>query len=263
MDQIKIGIFIASMRKKQGMTQKQLADQINVTDKTVSKWETGYRMPDASFLLELSSVLKVDINELLAGEEFSSEEFSSEEYLKKSESNIVCLVSELNEIDKKNKSRSFGMIVGILAIGMAFLHLFGLSLRMGRIIDIFDWPTLLYLSGLQFVILSISGSFHDYLNAWRTCLPRKKISEGELPERELELAIQAVKYAGALVLALGCLLSLVSSFSLLNYMDASTLIWPALAQIVLILLYTAIEETVYVILVFRMKRVLHGLQIKK
>lgn len=70
MDQIKIGKFIASMRKKQGMSQKQLAERIDVTDKTISKWETGNRMPDASILLKLSSELQINVNELLAGEKF-------------------------------------------------------------------------------------------------------------------------------------------------------------------------------------------------
>ena len=137
MDQIKIGKFIADMRKALGLTQKQLADQFNVTDKTISKWETGYRLPDASILLELSSVLKVDINELLAGERFLSEEFSSKEYIKKSEDNIVGLVSELNEIDQKSRSRSIGMLAGILLVLLALLYLFAFSLRMERIIDIF------------------------------------------------------------------------------------------------------------------------------
>ena len=97
MDQIKIGKFIAAMRKKQELSQKQLAQRLGVTDKTISKWETGNRMPDASVLLKLSMELKIDVNELLAGEEFLSEEFSSEEYVTKSESNLVKLVDELNE----------------------------------------------------------------------------------------------------------------------------------------------------------------------
>lgn len=53
MDQVKVGKFISDMRKKQGMTQKQLAERLSVTDKTVSKWETGYRLPDASILPEM------------------------------------------------------------------------------------------------------------------------------------------------------------------------------------------------------------------
>ena len=82
MNQMKIGKFIASMRKEQGLSQKQLAERIGVTDKTISKWETGNRLPDASILLKLSQELHIDVNELLAGEAFSSKEFSAEEYVK-------------------------------------------------------------------------------------------------------------------------------------------------------------------------------------
>ena len=78
MDQVKIGKFIAAMRKKQGLSQKQLAERIDVTDKTISKWETGNRMPDASILLKLSFELQINVNELLAGEQFSQEEPSPE-----------------------------------------------------------------------------------------------------------------------------------------------------------------------------------------
>lgn len=249
MDQIKIGKFISDMRKQQGLTQKQLAEQLNVTDKTISKWETGYRLPDASILPELSFVLKVDINELLAGEKFPSQEFSHEEYAKKSESNIVGLVSELNEIDKRSRSKGIGTIAGISLTGLALLLLFASSLREGKIIDIIDLPTLVYLLGLKFAILSVSGWFHDYMNAWKACLPGKRLSE-----KEMELAMQAVRYAGALTLTLGCLMALLGSFSLLNYMENLSLVWYALAQIVLALLYTAIVKTAYVILEYRIKK---------
>lgn len=251
MDQIKIGKFIADMRKKQGLTQKQLAELLNVTDKTISKWETGYRLPDALLLQELSSVLKVDINELLAGEEFLTKEISSEEYMKKSENNILGLVNELNEIDKNSRSKNIGMLVGFLLTSLAFIYLVAVSLRMGRITDIFDFPTLLYLLGLKFAILSICGWTHDYLNAWKALFPKR-----ELSRKEVELAIHAVDYAGTLTLTLGCLIALLSLFSLLNYMDQSIPIWTSLAQIVLTLLYTAIGKTVYVILSFRMKRMI-------
>lgn len=253
MDQIKIGKFISDMRKKQGLTQKQLAEQLNVTDKTISKWETGYRLPDASILPELGSALKVDINELLAGEEILPKEFSHEEYVKKAESNIVDLVSELNEIDKRSRSRSIGTMIGISLTGLALLLLLVSSLREGRIIDIIDWPTLVYLFGLKFAVLSISGWFHDYLNAWKMCLPGKRLSE-----KEMDLAMQAVSYASALTLTLGCLLALLGLFSLLNYMDDLSLVWRSLAQIVLALLYTAIGKTIYVILTFRIKRMIRN-----
>ena len=68
MDQIKIGKFIAEMRKEQNMTQRQLAEHLNISDKTVSKWECGKGMPDNSILLELCDVLQINVNELLSGE---------------------------------------------------------------------------------------------------------------------------------------------------------------------------------------------------
>lgn len=249
MDQIKIGKFIAAMRKKQGLSQKQLAERIDVTDKTISKWETGNRMPDASILLRLSSELQIDVNELLAGEKFLSEEFSPEEYVKKSESNIVNLVDELNENEKRRKGGGAGTLIGTLCIALAFAGLLGSSLPMGRVADIFDLPTLFCLSGLKFLIISISGRFHDYLNAWRVCLP-----EMELSVNEKERSLHAIKYAGALSLTLGGIIVSIGLFSLLNYLDDMTIIGPALAQIVLALFYTSTIETVYVILMFRIKR---------
>ena len=249
MDQIRIGKFISDMRKEQGLTQRQLAEQLHVTDKTISKWETGYRLPDASMLPELSAALRIDINELLAGEKFSPREFTPEEYAKKSEHNIVGLVSELNEIDDRSRSRSVGTVAGISLTGLALVFLFASSLRNGRVFDIVDLPTLIYLLGLKFAILAISGWFHDYLNAWRLCLPGKRLSG-----KETESALQAVRYAGSLTLALGCLIALVGLFPLLNYMDDLSLVWQALAQIVLALLYSTIIKTVYVILSFRIKR---------
>lgn len=254
MDQMKIGKFIASMRKEQGLSQKQLAERIGVTDKTVSKWETGNRLPDASILLRLSQELQIDVNELLAGEEFSSEEFSAEEYVKKSESNLVGLVGRLNEDEKKRKGRGIGTVTGILCMALAFAGILGSSLPMGGFADIFDLPTLCYMSGLKFLILTFSGRFHDYLNAWRTCLPRT-----ELSGKEMESSIQAIKYAGALSMSVGGIITSIGLFSLLNYLNVGSLsdlrmIGPALAQIVLAFFYTAIVETAYVILLFRIKR---------
>lgn len=253
MDQAKIGKFISDMRKKQGLTQKQLADQLNVTDKTVSKWENGYRLPDALLLLELGSALEVDINELLAGEEFLPKELPPEEYAKKTESNIVGLVSELNEMDKRSRSRSIGTITGISLSGLALLILFAASMREGSMVDMIDLPTLFYLLGLKLAIISVSGWFHDYRNAWKMCLPGKRLSK-----EEMELAVQAVRYAGALTLKLGCLIALLGAFSLLNYMDDFSLVWRSFAQIILALLYTAIIKTVYVILAFRINRMLRN-----
>ena len=67
MNQIKIGRFIAECRKKENLTQMQLAEKLNITDKAVSKWERGIAMPDASLLLDLCSILGISVNEFYIG----------------------------------------------------------------------------------------------------------------------------------------------------------------------------------------------------
>ena len=68
MDQIKIGKFIAECRKKQNLTQAQLAEKLDITDRAISKWETGKAMPDSDIMLDLCDILGIKENELLSGE---------------------------------------------------------------------------------------------------------------------------------------------------------------------------------------------------
>ena len=96
MDQIKIGKFIASMRKEQSMTQRQLADVLNISDKTVSKWECGNGMPEVALMLPLCEVLRINVNELLSGERLDGAD-----YQRKAEENMMELVREREESKKK------------------------------------------------------------------------------------------------------------------------------------------------------------------
>ena len=73
MNQIKIGKFIAKLRKEKNLTQIQLAEKLLITDKAISKWERGIAMPDTSIMLELCDVLEISVNELLCGERISME----------------------------------------------------------------------------------------------------------------------------------------------------------------------------------------------
>ena len=75
MNQIKIGKFIAALRKERGMTQEQLGEKLGVTNKTVSRWENGNYMPGVEILSLLSKEFGVTINELISGERLASEEF--------------------------------------------------------------------------------------------------------------------------------------------------------------------------------------------
>lgn len=84
MDQLKIGKFIAQMRKEQSLTQRQLADMIGISDKTVSKWEAGNGLPEVSLMIPLCNSLHINVNELLSGERLADSE-----YQKKAEENIM------------------------------------------------------------------------------------------------------------------------------------------------------------------------------
>ena len=96
MDQIKIGKFIAECRKKENLTQMQLAEKLNITDRAVSKWETGKSMPDASIMLALCDMLNISVNELLSGEKISMEN--------NNQKNEQLLLDMAKELEKKNKT---------------------------------------------------------------------------------------------------------------------------------------------------------------
>ncbi len=75
MDLISIGKFIAELRKQKGLTQEQLGEQIGVSNKTVSRWETGVYMPPADALVKMSELFGVTVNEILSGKTLSEQEY--------------------------------------------------------------------------------------------------------------------------------------------------------------------------------------------
>lgn len=96
MDQIKIGKFIAECRKKENLTQVQLAEKLGITDRAVSKWENGRSMPDASNMLDLCSILKISVNDLLCGEVVSMEKYNE-----RTEKNLIEMIRQKEEADKR------------------------------------------------------------------------------------------------------------------------------------------------------------------
>jgi transcriptional regulator with XRE-family HTH domain len=78
MNQKKIGNFISNCRKRENYTQKQLADKLGITDRAVSKWETGKSLPDASIMIELCNILKITVNDLLSGEVVTMDNYNKE-----------------------------------------------------------------------------------------------------------------------------------------------------------------------------------------
>ena len=121
MDLVKIGKYIAGKRKALGMTQKQLAEKLNMSDKSVSKWERGICLPDVSVYMELCEILGISINEFLAGEDIDAENVE-----KKSEDNIIQVTKDGKKKQKNLKSilavvTTFAVIM-VLVLGAVFVH---------------------------------------------------------------------------------------------------------------------------------------------
>ena len=117
MDQVKIGRFIAERRKNAGLTQMQLAEKLNITDRAVSKWETGKSMPDTSLMLELCDELKISVNDLLSGEVVSMENYNV-----KMEQNLLEMVRQKESADKRLLSMEIfiGVLVTAVFLGLVF-----------------------------------------------------------------------------------------------------------------------------------------------
>ncbi len=127
MDKEKTGQLITELRKEKGLTQKQLADALNVTDKAVSKWERGLSFPDISMLEPISELLEVSIMELLAGERQSGEETMSREEAK----DLINASVEMSEEEirhKKERSRLIIIILIVLAMLLVSITLNVISL---------------------------------------------------------------------------------------------------------------------------------------
>ena len=96
MNQAKIGKFIAELRKQKNLTQMQLAEKLGITDKAISKWETGRAMPDTSIMLELCDILCISVKDLLCGEKTDMDN--------NSQRNEQLLLDMANELERKNKT---------------------------------------------------------------------------------------------------------------------------------------------------------------
>ena len=111
MDQLAIGKFITLKRKVKNLTQEQLAEQLNISNKTVSKWETGKCMPDYSVIKNLCEVLEITISELMDGEE---EKESIRSY---DEEQTLELLRRVQELERQ-KNTLYGMLLIVMGIAM-------------------------------------------------------------------------------------------------------------------------------------------------
>lgn len=111
MDQIKIGKFIAERRKLKALTQAQLAEKLNITDRAVSKWENGRSLPDSAIMLELCEILDITVNDLLCGEVVVMEKYNKE-----MEKNLLEMAREKEKSDKR--LLTIEIVMGFVSIGI-------------------------------------------------------------------------------------------------------------------------------------------------
>ncbi len=136
MDQIKIGKFIAERRKGANLTQMQLAEKLGITDRAVSKWETGKAMPDSSIMLELCGILGISVNDLLSGGVVTMENYNKE-----SEKNLLEAIKQKEAADKKLLTLEW--VIGGLSLAVLLIPII-----IGAYVPLEEWKkTVIVLSG--------------------------------------------------------------------------------------------------------------------
>jgi transcriptional regulator with XRE-family HTH domain len=116
MDQIKIGKFISSCRKEQGMTQAALAEKLGISDRAVSKWETGKSMPDSGIMLELCELLGINVNELLSGERIMTEVYD-----KRAEENLLEMRRQVEEKNRQLLRTEYLIVIPAVVLGLVLI----------------------------------------------------------------------------------------------------------------------------------------------
>ena len=225
LNQEKIGRFIAERRKEQALTQKQLAEQLNVSDKAVSKWETGRSMPDNAILFDLCKVLDINVNELLSGEKLSDDSYHG-----KAEENMMTLMKEKQNSGRVNAI--VGLILGVLfVLGTAWM-------TAGNILWYFDMPSLIMIVALLLILLFMCGLSKDFFRGIAFFFGKRK----EMEEYERCRTLAAFKLVLIALPIDGLVSSLIALVAVLGLLTDPIALGPNLAVAILTLLYSLILE---------------------
>lgn len=207
MDQEKTGRFIAEKRKEKGMTQKELAAQLGIGDKAVSKWECGRGMPDNSIMLPLCDILGINVNELLMGESLSEKAYNES-----SEGIILTLMEEKESLKRKNKRGLFSCIMAILFIVTLLLMVFVPMRGWYSWAYFFDPLTFIMNPILVLVMLLATGKVKAFFQSFSF------IRREDVEESCLFSSLQAVKLAISSFLLGGGMFTLLDTIFILRTM---------------------------------------------
>lgn len=171
MNQEKIGKFIATCRKEQGLTQAALAEKLGITDRAVSKWETGRSLPDASIMLELCDLLKININEL-----FTGERLRMDQYKEMAEQHLQEMRGQEELTNKKLLSLEtvIGYICFISFMLMIFAASFAVTIPGWRIVLIVAGFVIFWIGVFYCVKLEHDAGYYECPECGATYIPSMK-----------------------------------------------------------------------------------------
>lgn len=245
MNQELTGKFISQLRKEKNLTQKELADRLGISDKTVSKWETGNGMPDVSLLQPLCKELSVNLNELLSGERLSEESYSG-----KAEENMMNLARDVQE-GRENKKRVgiIGLICGILA----FLFCLEFTLvsvgGIGGVASFIDFPTLIMIVGFTLGIELIAGRIKRVFKALGAAVK----NTGDLDENTRKVYLQDLKFFIRTTVISSFITAIIGFINLLHNMENPATIGPSLGVMLIVVFYASVIIAVVFALRERLK----------
>lgn len=219
MNEKETGNFIAEVRKQKNMTQRDLAEIVGVSDKTISKWETGKSLPDLSYLKSLCEALEITMNEMI-----SCQRISESDYSQKAEENIMSLMKE----NENNKSKSIvTSVIGIVLIVLTVLLLLSCTQRgfEGLVIYPLYYFDVLSLLSIAFPAVGI------------VLVSRKKSY------------LEVLHLLDKILVPLGAASTLFSVILMMANLSSPETIGPNLAVCILSLLYAVIIKLIVVILI--------------
>ena len=193
MDQIKIGGFLKQLRKEKGITQEQLAEALNVSNRTVSRWETGNNMPDIGILVDIADYYNISIPEIINGERKS-------EIMNKEEREIAKSMSDYATTEKENifKEMKVQSIIGVYALILyLILHETGAYMYNDILAKLTD-----YCETLVFVTVFLMATFTTGSLSRLRSKSREVVALEGLPKSIRFIVIAAIAFGGAAFLRL-------------------------------------------------------------
>jgi len=171
MNQVKIGKFIANRRKDKNLTQAELAEKLNITDRAISKWETGKGMPDSSIMLDLCKELEISVNELLSGEMIEMKDYD-----KKTEE----LLLEMAKTEEKQNKRLL-LSMYVILITSAIFYFLTLLIAVNFIPEGPKLGVVIVISTVLFIIAAftalkfeVDAGYHECKNCHHKFVPTYK-----------------------------------------------------------------------------------------